>query len=63
MAEPCDKTINPPKSAVTMIIGTSQYFFRARIKSNSSLKKSIGISQNYCVIDELLSISLLRGIQ
>lgn len=41
MADPPPNTIRRPKSRITMIIGTSQYFFRSLIKLHMSLKKLI----------------------
>src|SRR5215211_4808264 len=41
IAEPWASTSNPPRAHITTSTGISQYFFRARIKSQSSLTKSI----------------------
>jgi len=41
MAEPPPNTMRRPKSRITMIMGTSQYFFRSLIKFHRSLKKLI----------------------
>ena len=41
IAEPWDKTIKPPNTAKTMIIGKSQYFFLTFINSQNSLIKLI----------------------
>lgn len=40
-ADPCEKTIRPPKRTIIMSMGRSQNFFRTRIKSQSSEKKDI----------------------
>jgi len=38
---PCISTTNPPKITIAMMMGNSQYFFRARMKATSSKKKDM----------------------
>src|SRR4051794_19343665 len=40
MTEPSPSTSSPPRAHIITSIGTNQYFFRARRKSQSSLTKS-----------------------
>ena len=40
-AEPWVKTIRPPNTKETTIIGSNQYFFLVRMKAQSSIKNDI----------------------
>jgi hypothetical protein len=72
-AEPCVKTIRPPRSTIITSIGAIQNFLRTRMKVQSSPMKDILInlsqkpelivSQNWLRIEETLWSSLLRSIQ
>ena len=42
IAEPCARTSSPPSSSITMMMGSSQNFLRARRKRHSSLQKGHG---------------------
>src|SRR5262245_60591977 len=40
-ALPLVRTMSPPRSAIMMRMGTSQYFFRTRMKAQSSATKAV----------------------